>query len=110
LERGVNQKRLIGAFETLYKQIRPPYRSGVEQAEMDDTALTIQEARNFFTPKASKQTVYRLVWSGKIKVLNQPGVVRIPASELRRFFGKVVTYRSRRRKYRLNADRLKTAA
>jgi hypothetical protein len=31
-----------------------------------------------------------------LKVLDQPGVIRIPLSELRKFFGRVKVYKSRR--------------
>jgi hypothetical protein len=39
-----------------------------------------------------------MIWSGKIKVLNQPGIIRIPLSELRKFFGRVRVYKPRRAK------------
>lgn len=60
--------------------------------EPQNVALTIQEARQYFRPPLSIQTVYRLIWSGKIRVLDQPGVIRIPLSELQKFFGRVKVY------------------
>jgi helix-turn-helix protein len=66
--------------------------------ETEDIALTVQEARRYFKPPPSDQTIYRLIWSGKLKVLDQPGVLRIPLSELRKFFGKVVVYKPHRQK------------
>ena len=65
----------------------------------DDLALTIEEiAKSYYKPAVSKQTVYRrLVWSGKVKVLDAPGPTRIPLSELRKFFGRVRVYQPRRK-------------
>jgi hypothetical protein len=68
----------------------------MERQEPD--ALSVQETRHCFKPPVSKQTIYRLIWGGKIKVLDQPGELRIPLSELRKFFGKVRVYQPRRKK------------
>jgi hypothetical protein len=62
-------------------------------------ALTVEEiARSYYKPAVSKQTVYRrLIWSGKVKVLDLPGPTRVPLSELKKFFGKVRVYEPRRK-------------
>jgi hypothetical protein len=65
---------------------------------LKERAVSVQEARKYFNPPPSDQTIYRLVWSGKLKVLDQPGIIRIPLSELRRFFGRVKVYKPRRTK------------
>jgi len=39
-----------------------------------------------------------MIWAGKLRVLNQAGIIRIPRSELKKFFGKVTVYKSRRTK------------
>ena len=71
-----------------------------ELKQTDDVALTVQEARNYFKPKPSDQTIYRLIWAGKLKVLDGPGKTRIPLSELRKFFGRVRAYQPRRQSTR----------
>jgi excisionase family DNA binding protein len=70
----------------------------VEPLETEDVALTVREACNCFIPPVSDQTVYRMIWAGKLRVLNQAGIIRIPRSELKKFFGKVTVYKSRRTK------------
>jgi hypothetical protein len=70
----------------------------VDWGQTDNLALTVQEARNLFKPKPSDQTIYRLIWAGKLKVLDGPGITRIPLSELRKFFGKVKVYKPRRKR------------
>ncbi len=66
--------------------------------QFDDLALSVQEARFCFKPPVSDQTIYRMIWNKKLKVLDQPGVIRIPLSELKKHFGKVTVYKPRRRK------------
>jgi hypothetical protein len=46
-----------------------------------------------------KASVYRRLYSGQVKVLSGPGWLRIPDSELSKFFGSEVhTYAPKRRK------------
>jgi hypothetical protein len=81
----------------------------VDLEPVEDIALTVQEARKHFKPKPSDQTIYRLIWSGKIKVLDGPGITRIPLSELKKFFGKVRVYQPRRKTAKASTNRTKTA-
>jgi excisionase family DNA binding protein len=59
-------------------------------------AFSVKEAAGLFEPKVSKVTIYRLIWAGKIKVLDGLGMIRIPRSELERFFNKAVVYTPRK--------------
>jgi hypothetical protein len=61
-----------------------------------EPAVTVQGAKKYFDPPPSDQTIYRLIWAGKIKVLDAPGTMRIPLSELRKFFGRVRVYKRRK--------------
>jgi hypothetical protein len=81
------------------------YVAKVENVEpLEERAVSVQEARNYFNPPPSDQTIYRLVWAGKLKVLDQPGIIRIPISELRKFFGRVRVYKPRRAKKAVKAS------
>jgi hypothetical protein len=77
------------------------------ELEQSDIALTVQEARNYFKPKPSDQSIYRLLWSGRLKALDGPGITRIPLSELKKFFGKVRVYKPRRKTAKTSAKKTK---
>jgi hypothetical protein len=66
-------------------------------------AYTVAEVARLLEPPVNPVTIYRQVYAGNIKVLEGFGRIRIPRSELQRFFTEVVTYRPK--KHRANRAR-----
>ncbi len=61
-------------------------------------AYTVAEVAKLLEPPVNPITIYRQIYAGNIKVLNGFGRMRIPRSELERFFNRVSIYTPKKRK------------
>jgi Helix-turn-helix domain len=60
-------------------------------------AYTVAQAARLIDPPVAPITIYRRIYSGELKVLEGSGRLRIPRSELEKFFGRVTVYKKRKR-------------
>jgi hypothetical protein len=71
--------------------------NSVTQDRLTKEAYSVTETARLIEPPVHPITIYRQIYAGKIKVLEGFGRIRIPRSELERFFSKVVTYTPKKR-------------
>jgi helix-turn-helix protein len=60
-------------------------------------AYTVSEVAKLLEPPVNPITIYRQIYAGNIKVLDGFGRIRIPRSELERFFNRVSVYTPKKR-------------
>jgi helix-turn-helix protein len=62
------------------------------QSRLTKEAYTVAEFAKLLQPPVNPITIYRQVYAGNIKVLDGFGRIRIPRSEIERFFSRVSVY------------------
>jgi hypothetical protein len=70
---------------------------------LNKEAYSVAEAARLVEPPVNPVTIYRKIYAGELKVLEGFGRIRIPRSELEKFFSRVITYTPRKRTKKVQA-------